>query len=120
VSLLRRLFKHEDIGWIELEEKFTRYFVFRSRFFNVFLHQMSSPIMPPQCHDHPWSFVTLILRKGYWESTDGITGTFRFPGTVLFRRAEFAHTVKTLRGETAWTLVLTGPVRRKWQNLECR
>jgi hypothetical protein len=117
--LLRRFIPHEDIGWIEIGERFTRYFVWRSRWFNVFIHQMYAPIAPPLCHDHPWSFVSLVLKKGYWESTDGQTFAWRPSKSILYRPAEFRHTVKT-DNETAWSLVVTGPKRRQWGNHECR
>lgn len=117
--LLRRFIKHEDIGWKDIGEKFTRYLVLQSRWFNVFIHQMSAPIAPPKCHDHPWSFVSFVIRGGYWESTDGVNFEFRAPGTILYRKAEHAHTVKNAPG-LAWTVVITGPARRKWQNKDCR
>ena len=119
-KLLRRFVKHEDIGWKELQEKFTRYLVWESRWFNIFIHQMYAPIAPPKCHDHPWSFVSFVLRAGYWESTDGVGFFYRKPGTILYRKAEHAHTVMTRDRRTAWSLVITGPARRKWQNKDCR
>jgi hypothetical protein len=118
--LLRRFIKHEDLGWKELNEKFTRFLVFESKYFSVFIHKMDGPIAPPKCHDHPWSFVSFILRGGYWESTDGTVFHFRAPGDVIYRRAEHAHTVKTTPPRIAWTLVITGPVRRKWKNHDCK
>lgn len=119
--LLRWAIPHVDIGWRDIGEEFTRYTVASNRFFRVFIHQMHAPIAPPKCHDHPWSFVSLILTGGYWESSNGKDFTFYKPGSVLFRRAEFAHTVKTNPPEhSAWTLVITGPYRRQWQNKDCR
>jgi hypothetical protein len=118
--LLRRFIKHEDLGWKELNEKFTRFLVVESKYFSVFIHKLDGPIAPPKCHDHPWSFVSFILRGGYWESADGFTFHFRAPGEVIYRRAEHAHTVKTIPPTVAWTLVITGPIRRKWKNHDCK
>lgn len=118
-KLLRRFIPHDDIGWESLGEKFTRYNVVKCRWFNLYIHQMWSPIAPPLCHDHPWSFVTFIIRGGYWESTDGETFTFRKPGRVLYRPAAWAHTVKTV-DHYAWSVVVTSRTTRKWANRDCR
>lgn len=118
-KLLRRFISHDDQGWEEVGEKFTRYNVWKTRWFNIYIHQMWSPIAPPVCHDHPWSFVSLILRGGYWESTDGQTFIFRKPGRILYRPAEWAHTVKTV-DRYAWSIVVTGSYKRNWENHDCR
>jgi hypothetical protein len=49
-----------------------RYYVFlrdRERFpFNVFVHKFLKSD-PDDVHDHPWPFLTVILKGGYWEWT---------------------------------------------------
>lgn len=72
-------------------------------------------------HDHPWWFVTVILRGGYYETRpmweDGqIIGeitTWHGPGSVLFRRARDFHHITVLDGVPAYTLFITG----KWQQV---
>lgn len=69
-------------------------------------------------HDHAWNFLTLVLRGGYWDIV-GLPGfpeqaTWLRTGTLTFRPAAHAHTVRLPRGSTAWTLVLTGPIVRRW------
>ena len=39
-KLLRWLIPHDDIGWKEIGERFTRYNVVKTRWFNVYIHQM--------------------------------------------------------------------------------
>lgn len=63
-------------------------------------------------HDHPWSFVTFVLKGGYWDATPDLLDRLNAP-CVAFRRAEHRHTVVIDR-HGCWTLLLTGPVRRKW------
>lgn len=119
-SLLRRYIKHDNIGFEEVGEKFTRYTMAHNRYFRLFIHQMHAPVPPPVCHDHPWSFVSLILNGGYWESEDGKEFVWRRPGSILYRRAEFAHTVKTAGPEhRAWSVVIAGPYRRQWGSKSC-
>ena len=72
-------------------------------------------------HDHPFDFVSVVLRGGYREervvvSASGDTATTwetrRAPG-VAYRRAEDLHRLVSVEPGT-WTLVLTGPIRRTW------
>lgn len=75
-------------------------------------------------HDHPWWYVTCILRGGYREVTPCYeSGMYLGPvykwigeGRVLFRRAESWHRLEISDPlkETAWTLFITGPKRQSW------
>lgn len=95
-------------------------------------------------HDHPWSFLSLILRGGYWEHTyppcrggsahrfaerpaDGVArcvaclfpkaSTVRQwygPGALLWRPNPWPHRLELRPDCTTWTLVLTTPKRREW------
>lgn len=63
-------------------------------------------------HDHPWDFTSVILRGRYSEVTP--TGQRSYgPGDVLVRKAEDLHRLVLGEGPV-WTLVRTGPVRRRW------
>lgn len=64
-------------------------------------------------HDHPRSFVTVVLRGGYDDvDADGNVDVMRAPA-VRYRPADHAHTTRT-HDKGAWTLVFMGPVRREW------
>lgn len=70
-------------------------------------------------HDHPWPFMTVILKGGYFEHRFDKTGAWagskwHGAGSVLFRRAADYHMLELPRGETAWTLFITGPKVQKW------
>lgn len=74
-------------------------------------------------HDHPWWYVTLILRGGYYEVQPrykqglycGANHTWRRPGTALFRRATSWHRLEVRpKGRGAWTLFITGPKTNSW------
>lgn len=64
-------------------------------------------------HDHPRSFVTLVLRGGYDDiQPNGTVDQVRGPA-IRFRPAAHAHiTVAGKRG--AWTVVIMGPLERDW------
>ena len=105
-----------EIGWRDIGEEFRRYCLFESRRFNVFLHRVYAPQWHPQCHDHPWSFLAVILWGGYMEQLGG-NFYWRRPGSFLWRAAECKHNVANSR--VSWSLIITGPKRRKWGHHDC-
>jgi hypothetical protein len=111
------LFPHEDIGWKEIGETFVRYDLIKTRWFNLYLHNLISVEAHPKLHNHPWWFVALILKRGYSEYTDATGWVYRRPGTVLFRPASWAHNVVT-SALGMWSLVLTGPKKHEWGFIE--
>ena len=87
------------------------YLLFRKRPkwfpFNVLLHKILKSDLG-DLHDHYWSYITIILKGGYWETNEN--GTFwRGPGYIGFRKASDRHSLKIPKGKPAWTLLLAGP-----------
>jgi hypothetical protein len=118
MSLLRRIFPHKEIGWKEINEKFTRYTLLKTRWFNVYLHELDAQEWHPQCHDHPWSFLTLLLWNGYFEQV-GDKFYRRRAGSILYRPANFSHNVTTPYGKS-WSIVITSRKTRDWGFVDCR
>jgi hypothetical protein len=114
---LRKYFEHKEIGWTEIGEQFTRYQIFKSRWINVYLHELWAPAWHPECHDHPWGFLAILLWRGYLERI-GTKDYRRWPGSILVRSATFAHNVITPYGKS-WSLILTGPRSRQWGFKPC-
>jgi hypothetical protein len=69
-------------------------------------------------HDHPWDFMTFILRGGYVDEVWGDQKPRRYqlcePGKLYRRKAEHRHRVLLPQGRTAWTFVYLKPKRREW------
>lgn len=73
-------------------------------------------------HDHPYGFVTLVLKGGYTDvsfeyTTDGTGFTpakdkLRL-GSIRYRAAEHSHWVDVNSGG-CWTLMLSGRQKRRW------
>lgn len=61
-------------------------------------------------HDHPFGFVTLVLRGSYVDVSDEGRDKLRV-GSVRCRPAHHAHRVET---DGCWTLVLCSAMRRRW------
>jgi hypothetical protein len=85
--------------------------------FSVYLHHLLRPDADRDLHDHPWSFLTLILRGGYVEdhSTGGKPGTRAWKRfSVHQMRAKVdRHRIISVEPNTL-TLVLLGRHKRDW------
>ena len=118
-SWLRKRVPHKELGWKEIDEKFTRFVLLKTRWFSVYLHKLDAPIRAPLCHDHPWHFWTFVLGCGYNEEMNGKT-IWRGPWTVLYRTARSSHNTITLRDRPNWSLLIVSNRVRDWRKLECR
>ena len=78
----------------------------------VRLHHILRSDAGRDLHDHPWWYVTIILRGGYWEITEK-RETWRGRG-VYFHTSRFRHRLDLEPGKTAWTLFITGPKTKEW------
>ena len=101
------------------------------------IHQILRSDEDRHLHDHPWWYISVVLRGGYWEITlprgDAepnrmrlLHGVWRGPGSIAFRRASHFHKIKLPgRDDTGssigigvdvscWTLFITGPKSQDW------
>ena len=75
--------------------------------FNVFIHKILKSDLG-DLHDHYWSYLTVILKGGYKETTKN--GTFyRKPGYIGYRKADDRHSLELFGDKPAWTLIFVGP-----------
>jgi len=117
LKLLERLGRKRVILDRESQEPYlTRYYLFlkdRKWFpFNIFLHNFHKSD-PDDLHDHPWPFITIILKGGYWEHTP--KGKFwRGAGTINWAGSKSLHRVELEPGLDTWTLFIPGPTVREW------
>lgn len=103
-----------------------RYYIFlkdRKWFpFNVTLHKIvrsDDPIM----HDHPWAFMTLILKGGYWEHTPHFNSEgkqfaelikWHGPGSIIYHKASEYHWLELDQNKPTTTLFFMGSQKRDW------
>ena len=108
-------------------EYLRRLHLLKTPWFSVMLHWIRKPDPQPDMHDHPVSFLSLVLRGGYVEEVpDGLHWDMRgpLPQLVMRRRmrrvrrlnwkgATDLHRIAEARPGTL-TLVLAGPKVREW------
>jgi len=88
-----------------------RYRLFRCPFFKVCLHHILRSDEDDELHDHPWSFVSLVLWAGYLEVLPA--GARRVgPGSIVRHRATDAH--RLILDRPAWTLIFMTGKKRAW------
>jgi len=79
---------------------------------SVRVHHWLASDDPRAFHDHPWWFVTLVLRGGYTDRSPA-GDEHLHAGAVRYRPALHQHTVVSDESG-AWTLLVTGPKIRAW------
>lgn len=81
--------------------------------FGVRVHCIERDDKDRELHDHPFDFVSIILKGGYIEHRPfGVSRVFKAPSFVV-RKAEDLHRLELINGPT-WTLVFRGALRREW------
>ncbi len=96
--------------------------------FSIRVHQWIRGDDKRFMHDHPWHFITLVVRGSYTDVSQRIVGEYKFPngptlyptefirdkltaGSIRFRRASHSHYVET---SGAWTVLLCSMPVRQW------
>lgn len=98
----------------------------------VYVHKFLRSDDDRALHDHPWSFVSVILRGGYVEISESsehkttllcrssifdVRSPF-WRRAIVFRPATYRHRVSLLINQgveqPCWTLIVTGPHVREW------
>lgn len=117
---LKRLFSgkpHFIIGGADNPYLLRWFLIPRNPWFNIYLHKFLRDDDDRALHDHPWSFLSIMIRGDYIEFRE--TGfSIRCAPSIAFRRATDRHRVKLFKdgdkSEPCWTIVITGPKKREW------
>jgi len=116
--------------WVDIikggESYLARLIVLRTPWFQVLLHWINKPDEDGALHDHPWSFLSILLSGSYVEDRgrpssdkrwlmDPVRKTVRF---FNFKRLRDAHQIVAMNGNVI-TLILTGRRKKSWGFYEC-
>lgn len=86
-------------------------------YFGIMLHKFTGPDAEPYLHDHPWSFISIILRGGYSErfrNNMDRSISERHIRFFNFKRKDDAHYIYALDRNPSWSLVIHGRRLRTW------
>lgn len=103
--LLREIVSREGVV------HFRRWGLVQTRWGCLYAHQILQSDKDPDPHNHPWAFVSVILRGSYSEAVEPSFGDpvvrRRGPGSTAYFPTRDFHKL-TLLSKDVWTLVLTG------------
>ena len=97
-----------------------RWTLFRCRWFQVVIHNFRTDD-PPHLHDHAWWNISIVLwgtlkettyKRVPWSPLPTYCSRYLRAGSVRIRSAAELHRLSVV--QSAWTLFITGPVRREW------
>lgn len=99
--------------WTDVDSKYiARLHVVKTPWFAICLHWIHKPDPEPFDHDHPVSFLSIILRGGYTERRNGKLKQRRYFNWISASKSD-VHTITWVAPHTL-TLALMGPKRRDW------
>lgn len=101
-----------------MENYLTRWRLIQTPWLSLYLHRFDHPDSRPTLHDHPWTFLSIVLRGGYIERRLN-PNTLEVDEAHHVRwinrvRASDAHAILSLDRTPTWSLMLVGPRVRKW------
>lgn len=85
--------------------------------FAIKLHRICRSDLDRHTHNHPFGFVTIILKGGYTETLNRngkTTHRWYTPGSVLRRTTKDFHRLTLLPNQETWTLVFFGRKKQSW------
>jgi len=91
----------------------TRTILLRTRWGKLMINYFHRSDEDRALHDHPWTFYSLILWRGYLEHTRGGVQRIR-PRRIIKRKPWWTHRVELIDAKPACTLVWTGRRVRVW------
>ena len=109
---------HFKIGGNESPYMLRWFLLPRNGRFNIYLHKFLRDDEDRALHDHPWWFISIMVKGGYVETTPEGVKTRSAP-SIAYRPATARHRVALHKNEDGsakpcWTIVITGRKAREW------
>lgn len=121
----------KEIKSKEGEVHFRRWRILSTPWFSIYIHGIYKADEDLHLHDHPWDYVSIVLKGFFTEKTlnynfikdeKGISAWRNAsrnedvigPTRIIKRKAEQFHTIESLHGKSVYTLFFTGKRRREW------
>lgn len=104
-----------------------RFSLFETPWLSARIHHIASPDWDRDMHDHPWTFLSVVVSGGYTEerptrfhkpiwlgdNTESRNSSRRSVGSIALRHATDRHVISSVDPET-WTVFVYGPLRQWW------
>jgi hypothetical protein len=105
-----KLFKRKKTIYRNKVPLLVRWNLFECRYFSFKIHKLITSDAACQ-HDHPWAFLTFLMKGGYVEHNQKGSKVYsRF--SLLYRPAKYLHRLEI--HQPVWTFVITFKKVRTW------
>lgn len=111
IQSIMNLFLIKEIRNKSGELHFQRWRILSTPWFNIFIHKIFKSDTDHQ-HNHPWSFLSIILKGVYDEFNSSFGFTRRNAGSISYKKAKEFHSFNPVKPTTS--LVITGPINNVW------
>lgn len=92
-----------------------RYHLLASKYLSIRIHHIvQSDYEKFAYHDHPWGFISILLKGWYIERMPGYSKLTRISPSIAFRAASALHTIVGVSDGGAWTLIICGRRKKMW------
>lgn len=110
ISFIFKLYKKKVIRRNDNVDYLIRYSLLNCKFFSIKIHNIL--VSDYDCaHNHPWAFITLLLRGGYVEYTPEGSKVYG-AGSLLYRPATYIHKLEI--HQPVWSFVITFKKTQPW------
>jgi|SRR6185436_1243939 len=117
-KILRKLLLVKEIISKQGIIHFRRYRLLQTPLFSIYIHQICQSDTDDM-HDHPWHFLSIILKGGYREISRSfpyfkdLKVVDYYPGDVIVHHLNDVHKISLLN-KSVWTLVFVFGRKKYW------
>ena len=103
----------KEIKSKEGDVHFKRWQILKTPFGSIWLHAIHKADQDKHLHNHPWDFISVVLKGSYKEMTQqGIK--FQTPGKINVRDGSEYHKILEVESEVVYTLFFVSKPKRLW------
>ena len=95
------------------ELHFKRWEILKTRWGSIWLHAIHKADTDKHLHNHPWDFISVVLKGSYYEQTPK-GNKKQYPGKINLRNGEEHHKILELLSPVVYTLFFVSAPKRQW------
>lgn len=92
---------------------FKRWEILKTPFGSIWLHAIHKADTDKHLHNHPWDFISVVLKGSYYEQTPK-GNKKQYPGKINVRNGEGYHKILELVSPVVYTLFFVSKPKRQW------
>lgn len=93
---------------------FRRWNIISTPWFNIYLHGIYKRDEELHLHNHPWTFISIVLKGWYSEKLEGGHLNVRYPGNFVKRKPDDFHKIDSIHSKSVYTLNFVWNKQNTW------